>query len=184
MIITHPGTPGNSCGHVALASDSMIVQTISGMSDGVWKSANNFRCHRTCQAGDIPDDIGVGSAEDQVRETIKDHPSRSEETLSGICPNWQVLQPVRNHQQLYDDSGYPDWLKGNEIPRVAGIIAVADPFVAMSSDRSYTPRGDGTEVVSEPKKVNVKRFDQAVVEVVVSLLEGEGIASMVKLIYG
>jgi HD-GYP domain-containing protein (c-di-GMP phosphodiesterase class II) len=50
-----------------------------------------------------------------------------------------VLPGVRNHHENYNGKGYPDGLKGEEIPLMARILAVADAYDAMGSDRPYRP---------------------------------------------
>ena len=60
----------------------------------------------------------------------------------------QVLPGVRNHHESYNGKGYPDGLAGEEIPLMARILAVADSFDAMGSDRPYR-QGMPTEKIEE-----------------------------------
>lgn len=57
--------------------------------------------------------------------------------LHGIPPLESILPAVRHHHERWDGQGYPDRLAGEEIPRIARILAVADAFDAMTSDRPY-----------------------------------------------
>ena len=57
--------------------------------------------------------------------------------MKGLKNLQAVLPGVRNHHESYDGSGYPDGLIGEEIPLMARILAVADSYDAMSSDRPY-----------------------------------------------
>ena len=70
-------------------------------------------------------------------EQIKQHPVLGYEILRGIRQFHDILPSVRHHHESWDGSGYPDGLAGDEIPRDAQIMAVADAFDAMTSDRPY-----------------------------------------------
>jgi HD-GYP domain-containing protein (c-di-GMP phosphodiesterase class II) len=74
---------------------------------------------------------------DEEFERIKQHPMLGYTILVGLKDLRQVLLGVRNHHERYDGRGYPDGLKGEEIPLMARILAVADSFDAMQSNRSY-----------------------------------------------
>ncbi|MDG2222455.1 MAG: HD domain-containing protein [Rubripirellula sp.] len=70
-------------------------------------------------------------------EQIKAHPVLGFDILQGIRQFNQILPAVRHHHESWDGSGYPDGLSGTEIPRDAQLLAVADAFDAMTSDRPY-----------------------------------------------
>ena len=70
---------------------------------------------------------------------IKLHPLLGYEILQGIEFFRPILPAVRHHHESWDGSGYPDGLSGTNIPRDAQIMAVADAFDAMTSDRPYRP---------------------------------------------
>ena len=72
-------------------------------------------------------------------EQIKQHPVLGYEILRGIRPFRKILPAVRHHHESWDGSGYPDGLAGELIPRDAQVLAVADAFDAMTSDRPYRP---------------------------------------------
>jgi HD-GYP domain-containing protein (c-di-GMP phosphodiesterase class II) len=65
------------------------------------------------------------------------HPVDGEHILAGVKDLRRVLAGVRNHHERFDGRGYPDGLKGEEIPLAARIIAVADTFDAMTTSRPY-----------------------------------------------
>src|SRR5262249_53819168 len=70
-------------------------------------------------------------------DLVKKHPVIGYNILAGL-KNLQVVLPgVRHHHEAYSGRGYPDGLKGESIPLMARIIAVADSFDAMCSDRPY-----------------------------------------------
>lgn len=70
-------------------------------------------------------------------EQIKKHPEIGCQILAGLANLEHILPGVRNHHEAFDGTGYPDRLKGEEIPLMARILAVADSYDAMGSDRPY-----------------------------------------------
>lgn len=74
---------------------------------------------------------------DDEFEQIKKHPVIGCHILSGLANLSAVLPGVRHHHEAFNGSGYPDGLAGEQIPLMARIIAVADSYDAMGSDRSY-----------------------------------------------
>lgn len=89
-----------------------------------------------------------GRLTDREFEQIKQHPVLGYEILQGIRPFRKILPAVRHHHESWDGTGYPDGLSGESIPRDAQVLAVADAFDAMTSDRPYR-RGMPLEKVIE-----------------------------------
>ncbi len=75
--------------------------------------------------------------DDDEFEQIKKHPEIGCQILTGLANLERILPGVRNHHESFDGNGYPDRLKGEEIPLMARILAVADSYDAMGSDRPY-----------------------------------------------
>ncbi len=78
-----------------------------------------------------------GQLTDEEYEQIKLHPQLGYEILKGVRQLDKVLPMVLHHHEAWDGSGYPHGLKAKETPRMARIMAVADAYDAMSSDRPY-----------------------------------------------
>ena len=78
-----------------------------------------------------------GRLTDEEYEAIKQHPVIGSQILSSIKDYPYLSIGARYHHERYDGKGYPDHLKGEEIPEVARIISVADAYDAMTSTRSY-----------------------------------------------
>ncbi|MCP4887246.1 MAG: HD-GYP domain-containing protein [Rubripirellula sp.] len=78
-----------------------------------------------------------GKLTDEEFEQIKAHPVLGYDILQGIRQFNQILPAVRHHHEAWDGTGYPDGLAGRAIPRDAQLLAVADAFDAMTSDRPY-----------------------------------------------
>jgi HD-GYP domain-containing protein (c-di-GMP phosphodiesterase class II) len=87
----------------------------------------------------IPDHILLkpGKLTDEEFDNIREHPARGEQIVSKISALRNCLPGIRHHHERLDGSGYPDGLSGDAITLEARIIAVADVFDAMTSDRPY-----------------------------------------------
>ena len=81
----------------------------------------------------------VGPLTREEFEQVKKHPVVGYNILAGVRNLQAVLPGVRSHHEAYSGRGYPDGLKGEAIPLMARIIAVADSYDAMGSDRPYRP---------------------------------------------
>ena len=71
------------------------------------------------------------------RRVMEDHPVIGERILLNVDDYSEVARIVRHHHERIDGAGYPDGLKDAEIPLISRIIAVADAYNAMTSDRPY-----------------------------------------------
>jgi HD-GYP domain-containing protein (c-di-GMP phosphodiesterase class II) len=76
----------------------------------------------------------------------------------------QVLPGIRHHHERYAGHGYPDGIHGEEIPLIARILAVADSFDAMTSDRPYRPGINPDEVATILRRGSGKQWDPKVIE--------------------
>ena len=97
-------------------------------------------------------------------EKIKVHPELGEEILGHIKMLKKVLPGMRHHHERIDGKGYPDGLKMEEIPIIARIIAVADTFDAMTTNRPYRKALKDDEAALELKHHAGTQFDPIVVE--------------------
>ena len=78
-----------------------------------------------------------GKLSNEEYQVIKEHPDIGAQILSSISESPYLSIGARSHHERYDGKGYPQGLKGNDIPEIARIIAVADAYDAMTSSRSY-----------------------------------------------
>jgi len=92
------------------------------------------------------------------------HPEKGVAILSPIEQLQDVLPAIRHHHERYDGTGYPDGLKGEEIPLQARIVAVADAFDAMVSDRPYKKGFSVQKALRVLEKGAGTQFDPVVVE--------------------
>ena len=102
---------------------------------------------------------------------IRQHPARGAEILSHIRNIPGVVAAARHHHEMYNGLGYPDGLAGQEIPQTARVVALADAFDAMTSNRSYRRNFDVGEAVSEFTRCSGDQFDPEVCEVMIRLLK-------------
>ena len=112
-----------------------------------------------------------GRLTDEEYEIIKSHPVIGEEILGTITEIPDITMGARWHHERYDGKGYPDGKKGEEIPEVDRIIAVADAYDAMSSARSY--RGVlPQEVIREQlEKGRGTQFDPLIADKMLELMD-------------
>lgn len=92
--------------------------------------------------------------------------------LIGEVPNLERIRPiVLAHHEHYDGSGYPNGLKGDEIPLAAQIISVADTYEAMTSTRPYRPALGHAAAVAELRRVAGSQLNPIVVEAFIRQIE-------------
>ena len=101
---------------------------------------------------------------DEEFEQIKMHAVYGEEIISRISQLQSAIPGVKHHHEKFNGRGYPDGLKGDEIDITARIIAVADSFDAMTSNRPYRNGLSLDEAFGELRKFSGSQFDPAVVE--------------------
>ncbi|MDI6913229.1 MAG: HD-GYP domain-containing protein [Desulfitobacteriaceae bacterium] len=104
---------------------------------------------------------------------IREHPVIGENIIKKINFLFDISTVVRHHHERYDGLGYPDGLIGGEIPLEARIIAIADTYDAMTSDRSYRKGKTPREAVQELRRVAGTQLDPELVNVFLKILEGQ-----------
>ena len=102
---------------------------------------------------------------------VKLHTVKGEQILKPIKAFEKVLPIVRSHHEKLDGSGYPEGLKGEEIPLPARILCVADSFDSMITDRPYRRSLGYDYAVSELENCSGVHFDSRVVKAFINVLE-------------
>jgi putative nucleotidyltransferase with HDIG domain len=123
----------------------------------------------------VRDDVLLKQArldDDEFRK-MNQHTEYGAEILRHVSQLKDIVPGVRGHHEKYDGSGYPDKLKGDDIPLIARIIAVADTFDAMTTDRPYRKGLRPETAISELHKQVWKQFDGKAVELFVRAYEGK-----------
>lgn len=106
-------------------------------------------------------------------ELVKLHTLKGEELLTSIKDLEPVARIVRHHHERFDGTGYPDGLRGEEIPIESRILAVVDAFEAMTRDRPYRKALSVDEALEELKRFSGTQFDPQVVQAMIALVETE-----------
>ena len=121
----------------------------------------------------IPDEIINKPAKltDEEYAVIKTHPAIGANILSNITEIPGIAVGAHWHHERYDGKGYPDGLKGEDIPEMARIIGVADAYDAMASKRSYRDVLPQDVVRSELVKGRGTQFDPLLADVMISLMD-------------
>lgn len=147
-----------------------------GMSEA---EVNNIRVaglfHDIGKIG-VPDLILLknGSLTDDEYAAIKKHPAEGEKILITYAPFKEILPIVRGHHERFDGCGYPDRLSGKDICLGARIVAVADAFDAMVSNRTYRKGLSFDHAISELIKGKNSQFDGEMVDVMLRYIEKVG----------
>ncbi len=105
-----------------------------------------------------------GKLTSKEQEMMRKHSSVSAKIIEPLEIVGESAEMVRHHHENYDGSGYPDGLKGEEIPQGSRIIFVADAFDALVTDRPYRKGASREEALTVIRKHAGTQFDQRVVD--------------------
>lgn len=121
----------------------------------------------------VPDTVlnKPGKLTDDEYELMKQHTVIGADILKDIKMFQGIDVGAKSHHEKYDGTGYPDKIAGEEIPYVARIIAVADAFDAMTSNRVYRKQLDLDYVVEELKRCSGTQFDPEIANVLIRMIE-------------
>jgi putative nucleotidyltransferase with HDIG domain len=131
-------------------------------------------------------DIGRFALPDRVMErqgtlteddwqAIRLHPELGADMLRDLGVYGPVAQIVRAHHERIDGRGYPDRLKGDEIPEVARIVAVAEVYDTLTAEDTYRDPMTSFQAITELRRVAGRQLDGRYVEALASLLTGRGL---------
>ena len=120
----------------------------------------------------IPDKIlnKPGRLTDEEFAVMKSHTTRGAKILMGISTIPHIVEGAKSHHEKYDGTGYPEGLKGENIPYVARIICCADCFDAMASKRVYKEPFSMETIMNEFKRCSGTQFDPKIAAVVVDMM--------------
>lgn len=123
------------------------------------------RLHDIGKVG-IPDGLlqKPGPLDPAERALIESHVTIGYQMLSGVCFLREALPAIRGHHERWDGGGYPDGLAGDEIPRHARLLAVADTYDAITSDRPYRLALPAEEAGRRIRAEAGTQFDPAAVD--------------------
>lgn len=107
--------------------------------------------------------LNKGKLTEHEFDIIKRHPEIGENIIKPVGSLTQLCAIVRHHHERFDGKGYPDSLSKDEIPKAARILAVADAFDAMTSNRPYRKALSFGKAISELNRNAGQQFDREVV---------------------
>ncbi|MBR4707168.1 MAG: HD-GYP domain-containing protein [Pseudobutyrivibrio sp.] len=121
----------------------------------------------------VPDEVinKPGRLTDEEFAKIKKHPGIGGKILGNIKEMPELAAGAKWHHERYDGKGYPEGLKGDDIPEEARIIAVADAFDAMTSNRSYRDAIPIEIVKGEIEKGRGSQFDPKFADIMIGLID-------------
>ena len=151
---------------------AMLARELGYDEDTVQKYYGIALLHDIGKVG-IPDNVlnKSGKLTDEEFDLIKSHTSRGYDVLKGISLMPEIAVGAQSHHERPDGRGYPNHLKAGEIPRVAQIIAVADCFDAMYSNRPYRKRMNFDKAVSIIREVSGTQLTPDVVDAFLRLVD-------------
>jgi len=117
-----------------------------------------------------------GSLTSEEQQVVRAHPVVGESMLKDKKEFKNILPAVRHHHERWDGKGYPDGLKGNDIPLEARIISVVDSFDAIVSDRPYRKGVAPDKAIDELKRCAGTQFDPQIVSTFSQLVSDEYLA--------
>ena len=112
-----------------------------------------------------------GKLTDEEYEQIKSHPEKGSKILLSLEEMPKLTVGARWHHERYDGKGYPDGLKAQDIPEEARIIAVADAYDAMTSNRSYRRTMDQKTVREEIERGKGTQFDPCFADIMIQMID-------------
>lgn len=120
----------------------------------------------------IPEQIlnKPGRLTDKEYKIIQQHPLIGYDTLMKIESFQEIAVYIRHHHEAWDGSGYPDHQKGEEIPHISRILAVADVYEALTSNRVYRKAMTSQEALAIMVKGDHKQFDPVVLKAFLALI--------------
>ncbi len=170
------------------AKDPYTQQHSSRVTEYALKIAQTMGCgpndlHRIETSGPLHDigKIGIkdnilnkpGRLTPEEFDHIKAHPNIGVNIVAPLGLDPEELAIIKHHHERWDGRGYPDGIAQEQIPRLARILAVADAFDAMSSDRAYREALPFSLCLKELHKNSGSQFDPQVVEPALSTLKKE-----------
>jgi len=171
--------------HIADVSRTVeLVGNQLGMDDGQLEPIRHAaELHDIGKVG-IPDAIlsKPGKLDDEEWAFMRRHTIIGERIVAGAPALAHVGRLVRSSHERWDGAGYPDELKGEEIPIAARIIAVCDAFDAMLTERPYQAARSTSDGLAELRRCSGTQFDPAVVDAFCVVMDAELAAAAAELV--
>lgn len=108
---------------------------------------------------------------DKEWEILKCHPQDGIEIIKPVKSLQDIIPIILHHHERYDGTGYPNKLRGEEIPYLARVLSVVDSFDAMTSNRPYNVRKNYQEAIEELKKYSGSQFDPEIADKFIEVIK-------------
>lgn len=116
-----------------------------------------------------------GRLDDNEYNIIKSHPVLGISILGDVKFLQDVVPVIKHHHERYDGKGYPDRLKGDEIPLLARIVSIVDTFDAMTTNRPYRKALTTEESLREIDKCKGTQFDPELADIFIDMARKDGL---------
>lgn len=146
--------------HLRLSQEDMRNLRISALLHDVGKIGIDDRILRK-----------PGALSDDEFEVMKGHPEKGAAIMSGVAQLIDIVPGMKYHHEKWAGGGYPDGLKAEDIPMQARIVAIADTFDAMTTNRPYQKAMETQYVVEKIVSFGGSRFDPLVVDAFVRAVQ-------------
>ena len=151
--------------HRAMMLARQVTEELGGETQTVQEVVLAALLRDTGKVGVTPEVFTkTGALTEKQKKTMQEHVQASCRLFEHIAFPWKVLPAIRHHHERYDGSGYPDGLRGREIPLGARVVAVVDAFVALTSNRTHREALDAEAALQEMITQTGRQFDPEVVE--------------------
>jgi diguanylate cyclase (GGDEF)-like protein len=114
---------------------------------------------------------------EQESNLLKWHAWAGGEVVSILPDSKKLLEAVQHHHESFDGAGFPEGLRGERIPLWARIVAIADAYVNMTTERSFAPAKTSEQALAELEKSSGTRYDGMLVRLLIRELKGEKASS-------
>lgn len=108
---------------------------------------------------------------DEEWNLLKLHPQDGADIIRPVKALEDIIPIILHHHERYNGTGYPDKLKGDEIPYLARVLSVVDSFDAMTSNRPYNMRKNYDEAIEEIRRCSGTQFDPEIAEKFIEVIE-------------
>lgn len=102
---------------------------------------------------------------------VRNHPIYGMRFLTGFHVPDEITDIAWHHHERWDGKGYPDGMKGEDIPKLVRVVSVCDTIDAMASNRPYRPRLTKEEIIDQLSKAKGTQLDPEITDVAVQMIE-------------
>ena len=149
-----------------------IAKRMGWSGDDLYNLQNLALIHDIGNIG-VPDSIirKKGPLTQSEYETLKHHTDYGKSILQDMTVIRKAAEVAQTHHERYDGKGYPNGLSGEDIPIEARIIAIADAFDSMTSDRSFRKKLDKETILHQFEEGKGTQFDPMMTEIAISMIK-------------